>query len=93
MCVYVCDNNASSPCTCDLCKTKTSRLANDNIGFSRHITFLNILFLTLWILFIYLLYCLPSFSSQSLSSFKPYEILEIDITATDDQIKKVTINR
>lgn len=53
----------------------------------------NITLFILWILFIWMIFQIPSFRSENLASFKPYDILGIEPKATDDQIKKVTTHK
>jgi len=48
----------------------------------------NVVLLLLWVLFLFMLLQIPSFSSENLASFDPYAILKLDKTATAAQIKK-----
>lgn len=48
-------------------------------------SFGNITLAILWLLFIYLLFLLPTFQSAQLQSFKPYEILGIDVNTPPPQ--------
>ena len=53
----------------------------------------NITLALLWVLFLYMLLQIPSFQSENLASFKPYEILGLPTeggksTATDEEIKR-----